>query len=1012
MKNIYLLVFTISFVCFSAIINGQNGPGGIGNSTDNILWLDANNLSLNDGDPVSTWADTSGNGNNATQISATNQPIYNTNTLNGFPAITFDGSNDYLDLDNHITTSALTAFSVFKANNSGGKTIIEIKDHLLLGRNIEAYVDYNTRFSISKGTLAPAIYSLTSSSVASSNFLMTCRLNSSTQSRTSFHSSSTSSIGGKPGSTKFYFNGFIPEILLYNRELNSAERTIVLNYLSSKYDLLTLNDRFAFESGEFYRSLIGLGQEADGSNTEAIDRDSTIKISNASSLSNGDYLLIANNDGDLLTSPDVPVGYTERWNRVWRADTTGTPGTISIEFFLGSNGFASPLNYVILIEDNDGDFTNGDVTVHSAGLSYSAVSNSVEFTNVSLPKGAYFTLAEVDGFITSANSGSWQNPNSWSCNCIPDTNDIVSIISPHVISVDSNANITDLTIENGASLDFDGMDTLKIHRDLTFDIGSTFIENDGTISAISEAGVQAFSNNSNSRIELNNLHISNTSGLELSSGGWAIHNSLQVEAGGMDVSSADSVVLISNETYTSQILESMDGAFTGDFIVQRYIGTRNANYGNLGSPIEGATMAQWDDDLFISGINGNDGNAQSGGGGTFYSIWSYYPPNGQNGSIQSVNESINPGQGYEVYLASNLNTFDATTIDYVGVPNTGELASYMLTQKGWNLFSNQFHAHVAYDSVDKVSWIPTEYYIFNTDNGSYDFITGDGKPLLAPGQGFWINSNAAGKAFEFKEKDKVASTSSSFLRTKSTKVELLNFSLSCNSNQFKHNMMIDFSPYSTSEIDEKDAYYLKSPLEEVPAIYTLASNSNEGLIKNSISNLEESHLIPMIVYTGENSDYELEVDNIDKAYENYSCMYLMDNENQKVIDLTMENKYEFEGVKGKENSFSLVLSNSYASCEDLIKSNTSNVFTQKLDQNINLRNASFNNWYIDYTLGNEETPLNIKVFNINGQEVIAPVSWSASGSGTYKVQGLEDLDGIFLIQIKSDKQVINKTIKL
>ena len=102
MKNICLLVIAISFVCFSGQINGQNGPGGIGNSTDNILWLDANNLSLNDGDPVSTWADTSGNGNNATQISASNQPTFNTNVLNGFPAITFDGSNDYLNLDNHI----------------------------------------------------------------------------------------------------------------------------------------------------------------------------------------------------------------------------------------------------------------------------------------------------------------------------------------------------------------------------------------------------------------------------------------------------------------------------------------------------------------------------------------------------------------------------------------------------------------------------------------------------------------------------------------------------------------------------------------------------------------------------------------------------------------------------------------------------------------------------------------------------------------------------------------------
>ena len=62
------------------------------------LWLDAEDtasITLN-GATVSQWSDKSGNGRNAVQATAANQPTYNVTGINSKPALTFDGINDLL----------------------------------------------------------------------------------------------------------------------------------------------------------------------------------------------------------------------------------------------------------------------------------------------------------------------------------------------------------------------------------------------------------------------------------------------------------------------------------------------------------------------------------------------------------------------------------------------------------------------------------------------------------------------------------------------------------------------------------------------------------------------------------------------------------------------------------------------------------------------------------------------------------------------------------------------------
>lgn len=70
-----------------------------------VLWLKAEGQSYSDNDPVSTWVDASGTGNNATQA-LTKRPTFKTSIINGKAVVRFDGVNDLMELTNELPNTA------------------------------------------------------------------------------------------------------------------------------------------------------------------------------------------------------------------------------------------------------------------------------------------------------------------------------------------------------------------------------------------------------------------------------------------------------------------------------------------------------------------------------------------------------------------------------------------------------------------------------------------------------------------------------------------------------------------------------------------------------------------------------------------------------------------------------------------------------------------------------------------------------------------------------------------
>lgn len=83
-----------------------------------VLWLKAEDLSLNDDDPVASWADASGNGHDAGQATASLRPVFKENILNGHPVVRFDGADDFLTGSLSAAPSAHTVFVAFVPRES------------------------------------------------------------------------------------------------------------------------------------------------------------------------------------------------------------------------------------------------------------------------------------------------------------------------------------------------------------------------------------------------------------------------------------------------------------------------------------------------------------------------------------------------------------------------------------------------------------------------------------------------------------------------------------------------------------------------------------------------------------------------------------------------------------------------------------------------------------------------------------------------------------------------------
>lgn len=420
----------------------NQAPGGV--LPNLYTWYRADKgITLGTG--VNGWADQSLSLKDVTQATAGAQPVYNstTNLINFNPTLTFDGTNDVLSNTtiSHSGTNGEDMFAVVLPNS------LPAAVHDIIGLGTVANTGNSTEFRLSSDRLNYiSANSTTIGSIANPSTSLGVQLANANKSNTGAasiflngNSVSTGTIAEMPVSNQLnlgarrlsgvnglFFNGRMAEVVLYNRQLNAAERQQVTSYLAIKYGITLPHNYIDPGSNVLWDVTLNTGYN---NNITGISRDDcnglhqkqsksvnaaealvtagnyngifTTNAGNPNSLDNNSALLFGDNNGNRAawTATGAPAN-RERIARTWRVQKTGNISTITIQ--APSNASAATVKLplekdgvVYLLVSTSGDFVN-DVTEVPMTLNGTEWETTFDFTS-----GQYFTFATNNDCVSA-----------------------------------------------------------------------------------------------------------------------------------------------------------------------------------------------------------------------------------------------------------------------------------------------------------------------------------------------------------------------------------------------------------------------------------------------------------------------------------------------------------------------------------------------------------------------------------------------------------------------------------
>jgi len=469
------------------------------------------------------------------------------------------------------------------------------------------------------------------------------------------------------------------------------------------------------------------------------------------------------------------------------------------------------------------------------------------------------------------------------------------------------------------------------------------------------------------------IAISNSSGVTTSRP-FTIDGTISATTGTFATGSTP-IYLTSVAGTTGRIGDCTGGSLSGtNWFMERYIEAADSGWQDISCPINGANISSWDSTLYMSlSLSCPDGVSYLDDGSQFYSF-AYWNVAGTGAwsNVIDCSEALSQARGYEMWLATDLISFDATTIRTIGTPNVGTINTTVGDAAGeFALVGNPYMSPLLWSAVLADNSNVQDYFqVYDDVNHTYALWddsdgSGTGKLSTCNGeipayQGFWVENANTTSTFTFNESHK---TSSTFELAKHQKLKsntnLIRMKIYSKAMPNAHESIIKFNSNSTPYYDiSGDASFLPSRDKKSPSITPLTPDDRR-LVVSSYPMHEEILNIPIAVTTGVKGDYLIDFKNINSVTA-YSCLVLEDVSAKKLIPLNSDFTYSFtsDDINGSKKDFILHCYNNSSSC----RTTTTSPLEPIVIVNENGVNAYFN--------FEQSTPTSIQVYNVVGQNML------------------------------------------
>ncbi|MFM7309406.1 MAG: hypothetical protein ACKOZY_02260, partial [Flavobacteriales bacterium] len=331
-------------------------------------------------------------------------------------------------------------------------------------------------------------------------------------------------------------------------------------------------------------------------------------------------------------------------------------------------------------------------------------SGLMRFDNVSLQQSGCRRLWYSQG-TGNSNTAIWSSQPVGTATAVTSSRyDRFVVQSGHSITSTGNWTLNDLSINAGGTL-LGGSSTMRLYgnwvNEGTFTAQTSNVQFKGqtaqsigfSTNAVNTTFYNLTIDNDGNAVTIDSAAVNITGVVSLREG------TLQTQPG--------TLTLISNSTGSSSIGQITSGAsVSGNVILQRWIPSIPNVQGywvNLGCPIQGQTLAAWNDDIVTTGFPGSDYPSYPFNNVSYYDETAAGTMNTGWTAATNVTNAIQTNRGYFVWMNGSQQNIDNTGTIQTG--NITHALSYTVTSPGgifdygWNLMVNPYPSEVDWNLV-------------------------------------------------------------------------------------------------------------------------------------------------------------------------------------------------------------------------------------------------------------------------------------------------------------------------